>query len=657
LAGVLTGPATFYIVKPTDYLSNPATFYIVKPTDYLSAPATFYVATAADLSAKVAKAGDAMTGALGITYTPATGLNPAYALKSNISDGNSIGSYGVWGEASNGLINVGVSGKASASNNVKVYGVIGSAPSVAANQEAIGVYGSVSGIAASQKFFAGYFDGPVMGTSSITANNGFYGDGSNLTGVIQSTATGIYPLSITGNSATSTTAATASLAYSAVALSNEPAGCAASKYVTDISSMGVLTCTDLPVTPAPGDNLGSHVATMTVTANYGISASTLVVTGSSFSVGGSTLVVSGGSVGIGTTAPETFLNVVNGSAGTVAPVNGTIASFESNGNTYLSLLSPSANARAIFFGSPASNTTAGITYNYALANGMTLMTTGNNRISIDNNGKVGVGVDTPQNRLDVEGGAVIGATYSGANTAPTNGLLVEGSVGLGNTAPLAKLDVTGDMNLSGPFTLTSSATINNDLLVTNTTPVSAKIKINGYYADPNYYTELEQGYGSGIFKLYHHSYGHTDSTLILADGGITSPGSATFASSVTVTGVVTSGAEVYAGAIFKARAKNSNPASSSAQSYGLNMGHDQTAGMSWIQSMDASAVALQLNPLGGNVGIGTTAPGAKLHVSGGTIRVEGTGAPTTGGALCLNASGNMSKCTSAIDSSGNCTCP
>jgi hypothetical protein len=60
---------------------------------------------------------------------------------------------------------------------------------------------------------------------------------------------------------------------------------------------------------------------------------------------------------------------------------------------------------------------------------------------------------------------------------------------------------------------------------------------------------------------------------------------------------------------------------------------------------------------GGNVGIGTASPATKLHLSSGTITIDGTGSPTTGGALCLNASGAMSKCTTVVDVSGNCTCP
>ena len=59
----------------------------------------------------------------------------------------------------------------------------------------------------------------------------------------------------------------------------------------------------------------------------------------------------------------------------------------------------------------------------------------------------------------------------------------------------------------------------------------------------------------------------------------------------------------------------------------------------------------------GNVGIGTINPNTKLHIASSTLTLDGTGAPATGGALCLNASGRLSKCASAIDGSGNCTCP
>ena len=61
------------------------------------------------------------------------------------------------------------------------------------------------------------------------------------------------------------------------------------------------------------------------------------------------------------------------------------------------------------------------------------------------NGKTGIGTVTPKNALDVKGGAVIGASYSGNNTAPDNGLLVEGKVGLGIASPVEKLEVNGNV--------------------------------------------------------------------------------------------------------------------------------------------------------------------------------------------------------------------
>jgi hypothetical protein len=64
---------------------------------------------------------------------------------------------------------------------------------------------------------------------------------------------------------------------------------------------------------------------------------------------------------------------------------------------------------------------------------LVVKTNGAEAMRILPSGNVGIGTPTPQNKLDVEGGAVIGTGFSGSTTAPTNGLLVEGNVGLGST--------------------------------------------------------------------------------------------------------------------------------------------------------------------------------------------------------------------------------
>jgi len=72
-------------------------------------------------------------------------------------------------------------------------------------------------------------------------------------------------------------------------------------------------------------------------------------------------------------------------------------------------------------------------------------------IMLKTGGNVGIAEGAPLNRLDVAGAQVIGDGYAGTNTAPTNGLLVEGDVAIGKTTATVELDVNGTMQQSNAY--------------------------------------------------------------------------------------------------------------------------------------------------------------------------------------------------------------
>jgi hypothetical protein len=60
-------------------------------------------------------------------------------------------------------------------------------------------------------------------------------------------------------------------------------------------------------------------------------------------------------------------------------------------------------------------------------------------------GELSIGTLESANLLDVEGAVAIGVAYSGTTTAPSDGLIVQGLVGLGVANPHSKLHVGGAM--------------------------------------------------------------------------------------------------------------------------------------------------------------------------------------------------------------------
>lgn len=64
---------------------------------------------------------------------------------------------------------------------------------------------------------------------------------------------------------------------------------------------------------------------------------------------------------------------------------------------------------------------------------------------------VGIGQSAPISKLDVNGDLTVGTGYSGSSTAPPNGAIIQGDVGIGTAAPAYDLHVVGNVRIEGDF--------------------------------------------------------------------------------------------------------------------------------------------------------------------------------------------------------------
>jgi hypothetical protein len=198
-------------------------------------------------------------------------------------------------------------------------------------------------------------------------------------------------------------------------------------------------------------------------------------------------IADGGNVGIGTTGPAEKLEV----AGTIKATNpGT---------------SPSGSS--IKLSSPAND--IGITMDRGNGSGGSqqrwdMKITSDNALrfrsqnttdyfAFTNAGNLGIGTTAPVNKLDIEGGLAVGATYSGTNTATANGAIIEGNVGIGTSAPTEKLDV-----LNGNLTVR-----------TNANGTTAKIIISGARNGGNIGWNNTAGTGHSILEFVNYDGGNS----------------------------------------------------------------------------------------------------------------------------------------------------
>ena len=139
-------------------------------------------------------------------------------------------------------------------------------------------------------------------------------------------------------------------------------------------------------------------------------------------------------LGIGTSSPASQLHVIGSgifTSGLFIPNNVSIRSSTSAGSEFNIIRCDTADNVRIERPSASSDTYIGSSTAFILK--------GNDR--------VGMGHVSPLNRLAVNGAATIGANYN--VSAPTNGLLVEGSVGIGTSTPSGQLHVIGTGLFSG----------------------------------------------------------------------------------------------------------------------------------------------------------------------------------------------------------------
>jgi hypothetical protein len=117
------------------------------------------------------------------------------------------------------------------------------------------------------------------------------------------------------------------------------------------------------------------------------------------------LIRASGGVGVGTNAPEAPLHIFESSAGTMTANASSVAVFERNGPSFISILGPDGSERGILFGDPGNPKRGGIVFDSQINNGMEFRVGGNlTMMVIDQDGDVGIRMTNPTRSLQIAKG-------------------------------------------------------------------------------------------------------------------------------------------------------------------------------------------------------------------------------------------------------------
>lgn len=193
-----------------------------------------------------------------------------------------------------------------------------------------------------------------------------------------------------------------------------------------------------------------------------------------------------GYIGIGTTSPDSKFHVRDGATSfSWTPSTGTVGIFESSisNRAFVTILGKSTGQSELWLGDESRQNSGRIRYEHD-TEGLEFWTDGNNRMTLDNNGNVGIGTTNPSARLDISSTSIPGmivksnidpayiessntgfggttlSVYSARSSPGTNPLLLVGSatnpsafeiesggnVGIGTTTPDSKLTVAGKIH-------------------------------------------------------------------------------------------------------------------------------------------------------------------------------------------------------------------